>query len=186
LEGAPLTPEEQAYVNSVEMGVPTPAKVGITTLETLKIEAPGVATLSAPIGLANTIREHYKAFAGEFGNERLTTERHAKHYLEKGATLFVDDEDRARAIGPDRWAGSPKTYDILDEAERESILQTLVAGRYQPIKPIVKGDPLATVDAYARKNETYLPKDAAALRTRIQRMLPSQTTAKPTAGAARR
>lgn len=185
LEGAPLTPEEQAYVDSVEMGVPTPARVGITDLETLKREAPGVATLSAPIGLVNSIREHYRALAGEFGNERLSTEQHAKHYLKKGATLFVDEEDRARAIGPDRWVGSPETYDTLDEAERESILQTLVAGQYQPIKPMVKGDTLATVNAYTQKNEIYLPKDAAALRARVQRMLPSQTAAKPASQAAR-
>jgi hypothetical protein len=184
ISGAPLTPEEQAYVDSVEMGVPTPAHVGITDLETLKREAPGVATLTAPIGLVNTIREHYRALAGEVGNEYLSTEQHAKHY-HKGATLFVDEEDRARAIGPDRFVGAPEAYDTLDEAERESILRTLTAGQYQPIKPMVKGDVLTTVDAYGRKNETYLPKDTEALRTRVQRMLPSQTASKPTRRAAR-
>jgi hypothetical protein len=185
LEGAPLTPEEQAYVESVEMGVPTPARVGTTDLETLKREAPGVATLKAPIGLVNTIREHYRTLAGEFGNERLSTEQHAKHYLKRGATLFVDEEDKASAVGPNRWAKSPKTYDTLDEAERESILQTLAAGQYQPIKPMVKGDTLTAVDTYTRKNETYLPKDSAALKARVQRMLPSQTASKPARQAAR-
>ena len=185
VKGEPLTPEEQAYVDSVEMGVPTPAHVGITDLETLKREAPGVATLTAPIGLVNTIREHYRALAGEFGNEYLSTEEHAKHYRKKGATLFVDEEDRMRAIGPDRFVGTPETYDTLDEAERESILRTLAAGQYQPIKPVVKGDILATVDAYTQKNETFLPKDAVALRARVQRMLPSQTAAKTATQAPR-
>lgn len=185
VSSAPLTVEEQAYIDSVEMGVPTPAHVGITDLETLKREAPGIATLTAPIGLVNTIREHYRALAGEVGNEYLSTEQHAKHYHEKGATLFVDEEDRARAISPDRFVGSPETYDTLDEAERESILRTLAAGQYQPIKPIAKGDILTTVDAYGQKNETYLPKHTAALRTRVQRMLPSQTASKPARQAAR-
>jgi hypothetical protein len=181
----PLTPKEQAYVDSVEMGVPTPAHVGITDLETLKREAPGMATITAPIGLVNTIREHYRALAGEIGNEYLSTEQHAKHYRKNGATLFVDEEDRARAIGPDRFVGTPETYDTLDEAERESVLQTLAAGQYKPIKPMVNGDILTTVDLYAQKNGTYLPRDAASLRARVQRMLPSQTVAKPAKQAAR-
>lgn len=185
LEGAPLTPEEQAYVDSVEMGVPRPAKVGTTDLETLKREAPGIATLTAPIGLVNTIRESYRILAGEVGNERISTEQHAKHYQKKGATLFVDEEDRARAIGQNRFVGSPETYETLDEAERDSILQTLVAGHYQPLPPLGKKDTLTTVDAYTQKNETYLPKDATVLRARVQRMLPSQTTAKPATQAAR-
>lgn len=184
IKDQPLTPEEQAYVDSIEMGVPTPARVGMTDLEALKREAPGVATLTAPIGLVNTIREHYRALAGEIGNEYLSTEEHAKHYR-KGATLFVDEEDRARAIGPGRFKGAPGTYDTLDEAERESILQTLTAGHYQPLKPVMKGDISTTVDAYAQKNETYLPKDAAALMARVQRMLPSQTAAKPATQATR-
>lgn len=185
LEGAPLTPEEQAYVDRVAMGVPMPARIGITDFETLKREAPGMATATAPIGLENTIREHYRTFAGEFGNERLSTEQHAKHYFEKGATLFVDEEDRAKAVGPDKWARSPQTYDTLDEVERESILQTLAAGHYQPINKIGNRDTLATIDAYARKNATYLPKDAAVLRARVQSMLPSQAVAKPATQAVR-
>jgi hypothetical protein len=185
MTGEPLTPEEQAYVDSVEMGVPTPAQVGITDLETLKREAPGVATLTAPIGLVNTIREHYRALAGEVGHEYISSEEHAKHYRKRGATLFVDEEDRARAVGPDRFVGTPDTYDTLDEAERESILRTLVAGQYQPLKPMLKGDILTTVDAYTQKNETYLRKDAAALKARVQRMLPSQTAAKPATQTAR-
>jgi hypothetical protein len=184
-DGAPLTPEEQAYVDSVEMGVPTPARVGTTDLETLKREVPCVATLTSQISLVSTIRERFRALAGEHGNEYLSTEQHAKHYRGKGATLFVDEEDRARAIGPDRFVGTPETYDTLDEAERESILRTLVAGQYQPIKPVVKGDLLTSMDAYTRKNETYLPKDAEALRARVQRMLPSQAAAKPAKQAAR-
>ena len=185
INGKPLTPEEQAYVDSVEMGVPTPAHVGMTDFESLKREAPSMATLTAPIGLVNTVREHYRTLAGEIGNEYLSSEQHAKHYRQKGVTLFVDEEDKARAIGPDRFVGTPETYDTLDEMERESVLQTLAAGRYQPIKPMVKGDILATVDALAQKNETYLPRDAAALRARVQRMLPSQTAVKPVTQAAR-
>jgi hypothetical protein len=185
-EGAPLTPEEQTYVDSVEMGVPTPAHVGVTDLETLKKEVPGLATATAPIGLVNTIRDSMRAFAGQHGNEYLSSEQHAKHYLGGNrATLFVDEEDRARAVGPNRFEGAPRKYKTLDETEREPILQTLVAGQYQPIKPPAKENPLTAIDAYTQRNETYLPKDGAALKARVQRMLPAQSAAKPVRQAAR-
>lgn len=169
------------------MGVPTEAHVGVTNLETLKRDVPGLVTVTAPIGLVSTIRDHVRILAGEHGNEYLSSEEHARHYLKGKGTLFVDEEDKARAIGRGRvgFPKPPPKYKPPPEAERESILQTLVAGRYQPIQPPVKGDPLTVIDVYTQKNQTYLPKDAAALRARVERMLPAQSTAKPVKQAER-
>ena len=186
MNGEPLTAKEQAYIDSVEMGVAGPATVGTTTWESLEIEAPAIAASHSPVGAAETIRAHMRSLVGHHGNEYLSSEQHSLHYNEGKGTFFVDEKDKARATGPGRYAGAPEEYDTLDEEERQAILQTLVKGQYQPIKQMAKGDTLVAINTYTQKNETYLPKDAAVLKARVQKLLPSQTAAKPTNSAASR
>lgn len=177
------SPEEQAYLNGVEMGILTPATVGTTTLEVLEPLVPSFAMSSTPMSTVATIRSHMRAIAGEHGHEYLSYHVHARHYKWGKGTLFLDDADKKRADND--WSSysnkdrshsrykAPRNYDTLEEAERGAILETLARGQYEPIKPMAKGDTLSIVDSYTQKNETYLPKDGAALRARVQRLLPA-------------
>jgi hypothetical protein len=183
MNGEPLTAEEQAYMDGVEMGVAAPATVGTTTWESLEREAPAIAASNAPIGAAETIRVHMRSLVGHHGNEYLSSEQHSLHYCKGKGTFFVDEKDKTRTTGPERYVGAPEEYNTLDEEERQAILQTLVKGQYQPIKQMAKGDTLVAINAYTQKNETYLPKDAAVLKARVQKLLPSQTAAKPSKSA---
>lgn len=182
MNGEPLTTEEQAYVDSVEMGSKRAAPVGETDRVSLEKEIPSLPTNTAPIGLVGAIRSSFITLSGQHGNERLSSEEHARRYLHGNGTYFVDEKDKANATGPGRVKWAPNEYDILDEDERETILQTLTAGQYQPLEPASIGNnPLPVIATYARRNETYLPKNAQTLAARIQRMLPQEkAAARPT------
>jgi hypothetical protein len=175
----PYTEEEQAYLDGIAMGVLTQAPVGITSRESLEREVPALATSTAPIGLTATIRDRMRALAGQHGNEYLSTEQHGKHYMNGNGTIFVDEADKAHAIGPERWIGAPKKYETLDDMERQAILKTLVGGQYKSIKPIAEGDIVGNVETYALRNESYLQKDVSILKAKVRRMLPAQKAASP-------
>jgi hypothetical protein len=158
----PDTPEVQAYMDRMEMGVEAPYEAGMTVKEALKLEFPPLATDSVPEGLISTIRDRVKALTGQHGNELDTPQEHAKRYLKGNGTLFLNDEDLAGATSV-----APHSYKTLDEVDRQDILQTLVAGKYQALKEPKVGDILGTLDTYGLKNETYLPKDREILKAKI-------------------
>jgi hypothetical protein len=114
-----------------------------------------------------------RALVHHHGNEYLTTEQHAHQYLHGKGAFFVDEADKARATNRSHYPWIPKEYETLPEEERQAILQALVKGEYKLTAPSGKGDILGTVDKYTQMNETYLPKDARALKARVQRLLPA-------------
>jgi hypothetical protein len=167
--GEPYTPEEQAYIDSVEMGVEVPYKAGVTFRQALELEFPPVATHSAPDGLAATIRDRIRAVTGHYGNE-----------LGSAEELSVNDKDSAKATGT-----ILDSHETLNESQRQEILQNMVAGHYQAVKQPTTSDTLRSVDTYGLKNETYLPKDRETLKAKVQRLLPASKAASPARKAAR-
>jgi hypothetical protein len=178
--GEPYTPEEQAYIDSVEMGVEVPYQAGVTVREALELELPPLATHSAPDGLMATIVDRMRAVSGRYGNEPGSPALYAKGHLKGTRTLFVYGEDLARDTRIDTHS-----YETLDEADKQEVLQNLVAGQYPALKQPTISDTLGAVETYGLKNETYLPKEREALKAKVQKLLPASKVTRSTRQATR-
>lgn len=178
VDNEPMTAEEKAYVDRIEMGVARAFPAGTTTLEELLKDSPAMATSTAPSGIVEGIRDRMRILAGQTGNQAISSRDHALAYNKGNGTFFVDDADLARATSRGRDFYTPKKYDTLDETERRTILQTLVAGQHPPMKqPAPRGDPLTNIDTYTQRNETYLATDTKTLKAKVQTLLPVKRAA---------
>lgn len=173
-----MTVEEKAYLDSVEMGVARAFPAGATNLEDLLKDAPALAIGTAPAGVVEGIRDRMRTLAGQFGNEVISSQRHGLAYHKGEGTFFVDDADLAKATSPGRDFYTPKKYDTLDQTERQTILQTLVAGQYKPLKqPAPRGDPMTNIDTYVQQNETYTTTDGKTFKAKVLTLLPPKRAA---------
>lgn len=183
----PLTAAEQAYKDARDMGVLAPARVGLTTMQSLETDVPALATSTAPIGLVETIRDHVRKLTGQHGNQLIEGDEHGRQYAEGNGTLFVNDADLESVVGQRHYRGTPTEYTPVPENEREAIMNGLVAGQYPNVSPAMANDTLGGVEATANKNPTYLPQNTAELKAKVQALLPTSRakTGAPKKAAAR-
>jgi hypothetical protein len=67
----------------------------------------------------------------------------------------------------------PLEIPMLPETERIKLSEAWIGGQYVGPKPVVAGDILRHVEAYAKRNETYLPGDSRKVQYRLELLLPA-------------
>ncbi|KFY26238.1 hypothetical protein V493_04208 [Pseudogymnoascus sp. VKM F-4281 (FW-2241)] len=171
-EDVPLSREELAYEAARDMGVQRAATSGTTTHANLECNIPGLATGSAPLGLVETVRDHIKKLTGQHGNALLDANAHADQYNHGQGTLFLNEAEKISILGPNYVEGTPREYKTINEGEREVIMKSLVGGQYPNMAPAGAKDILREVEIHGNMNPTYLPVDTAALKGKVQELLP--------------
>ncbi|OBT89465.1 hypothetical protein VE02_02049 [Pseudogymnoascus sp. 03VT05] len=171
-EDVPLSPEEIAYEVARDMGVQRAAISGTTTHADLECNYPGLATDSVPLGLVETVRDHIKKLTGQHGNALLDARTHANQYNHGRGTLFLDEAEKNSVLGPKYSERAPKEYKTISEEEREIIMKALVGGQYASVASPKMNDILGTVEIKGTMNPTYLPVNTAALKGKVQQLLP--------------
>jgi hypothetical protein len=171
-EDVPLSPEELAYEAARDMGVQRAADSGTTTHANLECNYPSLATGSAPLGLVETVRDHIRKLTGQHGNALLDAHAHANQYIHGRGTLFLDEAEKNSILGPNYAEGTPREYKTISEEEREVIMKSLVGGQYPHVASPTANDILGGVEIKGNMNSTYLPRDTASLKGKVQQLLP--------------
>ncbi|KFY12477.1 hypothetical protein V492_03846 [Pseudogymnoascus sp. VKM F-4246] len=171
-EEVPLSPEEIAYATARDFGVQRPAIAGVTTHASLECNIPSLATGSAPLGLVETVRDHIRKLTGQHGNALLDGSVHADQYNHGRGTLFLNEAEKNSVLGPQYVQGTPREYKTLSKEEREAVMKSLVGGQYPSMAPPKANDILEAVEIKGNKNPSYLPANTAALKGKVQELLP--------------
>ena len=79
----------------------------------------------------------------------------------------------------------PAELPMLPQAEREKLAKTYIAGHYAGPRPAQEGDIPGLVEAYTRRNETYLPEDARKFQAKLASLLPAAAKRQATSQPAR-
>ncbi|KAF4636672.1 hypothetical protein G7Y89_g1403 [Cudoniella acicularis] len=179
----PYNDEEKAYITGAECGWLTPYNP-TTSAETLAQMGPPV--ISSARGINETLVYKMQVATGNTAGNY----RHAGLHLGKlsrgnGLAMFESEEQKtvAQAFkrqknktveGPFVQAlGGKRKIGELDEKEKDLLTKTWVAGQYTAPMPAEKGDVLGQVDAFLRRNETYLPEDMRKLEAKLASLLPN-------------
>ena len=147
--------------------------------------------ISSPRGMTETVI--YKLAVATGNNPPMF--RPASEHLNKismgNGTLFEDDEQKAIIQAFREQKGKelskrngidyvPSEHVTPSKADSDAMTKQWIGGQYTGPKSAPVRDALAQVDAYARRNETYLPEDLRSLEEKIRSLLPAQNAkAKP-------
>ncbi|OBT70059.1 hypothetical protein VE03_00580 [Pseudogymnoascus sp. 23342-1-I1] len=153
-EDEPLSSEETAYEAARDMGVETAAPSGTTTYANLECNVPSLAVDSAPLGLVETVRDHIRKLTGQQG------------------TLLLNEAEKSSVLGPNYVKGTPRKYKTITEEEKEVIMKSLVGGQYPNMALPKTNDILGVVEIQGNMNPTYLPVNTAAMKEKVQQLLP--------------
>jgi hypothetical protein len=159
-------------------GWPTPY-VPKTSLEQLIGKGPSV--ISSPRGVVETAVYKMQVATDNVNGPHRHADEHMARIRRGYGTLFESAEAMAVAKKYVRTK-SKKQISALPESEREKLANVMIAGHYVGPTPAEKGDILGQVEAYARRNETYLPEDSRKLQAKLASLLPAAAAPKPAPG----
>lgn len=179
----PYDAAELEYLAGSEQGFLTPYDP-TTSVESLARQGPPILSSRRGVGeslvyklqvATKLIGAHY-----EIGSEHFAR-------VERGnGTMFETEEQRVitqawmHQRGKELAEKAGKPYDpsksdlgTLSKEDQERILKEWVAGQYVGPKLAAAGDILGQVEAYTRRNETYLPEDTRRIQAKLKTLLPA-------------
>lgn len=186
----PWNEEELTWLAGNDGGWPTPY-VPKTSLEQLIGKGPSV--ISSPRGVVETAVYKVQVATDNVNGPHRAAEEHLSRWKHAHGTLFESgaakaitqeylDQKRERIADQLGLEYQPLEISTLPEGEREKLSKAWIAGHYVGPKPAEKGDILGQVEAYARRNETYLPEDSRKLEAKLASLLPAVAARPATPG----
>ena len=177
----PFTEEELEWMAGNDGGWPEPYAPK-TSLEQFIGKGPSV--ISSPRGLVESAVYKMQVATDNVNGPHMHADEHIARLTKGHGTLFESakakeateeylNSKRERIADRLGLEYKPLETPLLPESEREKISKAWIAGHYAGPKPAEKGDILGQVEAYTRRNETYLPEDARKLQAKLASLLPA-------------
>lgn len=156
-----------------------------TSLESLL--GKGTLGIGSARGLLDTAGNKMQVGTDNVNGPHQHADEHLARIHHGHGTMFENTEAKEVALKYlGRQARKQLIRDALPDAEREKLSKAWVAGHYDGPAPVEKGDVLGQVEAYARRNETYLPQDSRKLQAKLASLLPAVTRPKSASGRTQR
>jgi hypothetical protein len=170
----PWKEEELAWLAGNDGGWPAPY-VPKTSLEQFIGKGPSV--ISSPRGVVETAVYKMQVATDNVNGPHRHADEHLARIRNGHGTLF--ESAQAKAVTQEYLGRKAKLQiQTLPKSEREKLSKAWIAGHYAGPPPADKRDILAQAEAYARRNETYLPEDSRKLQAKLASLLPV-TAARP-------
>jgi hypothetical protein len=151
-------------------GWPTPY-VPQTNLESLLNK--GASVISSPRGLVETAVYKMQVATDTINGPHLHANDHGRRMREGQGMLFESAE--AKKVTKQWLKKHGKKVPETPVEVREQLAKAWIAGHYEAPVPVDKGNILGLADAYAKRNETYLPEDSRKLQAKLATLIPQAT-----------
>lgn len=189
----PYSEEEKAWIDGYQAGFEIPYNP-TTSLEDLRVHGASVMPPSSTMGIVESAVHKMQKATRMIGGPHT----HGAIHLERmanGATIFETTEnkaatqyyyDQARQSQENESAEKTgtkskelesrrlRTLDTLPESVRNAVAKAWAGGHYVGPEAVKDGDILGQVQAYTRRNETYLSDDARKVKRQLSSLLPAQ------------
>jgi hypothetical protein len=148
----------------------------------------GPSVISSPRGVVETAVYKMQVAMDNVNGPHMHADEHIARLSRGHGTLFEStkakevmeeylNEKRERIADQLGLEYKPLETPLLPASEREKLSKAWIAGHYAGPKPAEKGDILGQVEAYTRRNETYLPEDSRKLQAKLASLLPAAPAA---------